>query len=671
MSFFYEIQKGKISAPVYKSYSSEMWESAYALRRQTSDCDRIYIAGRIIFRILDSLRKVNATIPKWCATDLHIKFLVGLSNRDQMLVSQLLRDSFTQNKAPFMNDLEHFKVELPTGQRAKPDELGSSIVDSLSTVIPDVWSMKDKEFAEGLSDVEKIHCLGYEMNLCNTYQWVESLWRDCLWNGYEFIENGKAGYIIRAAPGTATITAMSTATTSYRRNMFQTNLAGLLAEWWQHKISVTIKHAITSVQFVNGITGKGKEKTVHLSSEKTDDASDEAHFEAFLAKELVQKDFYAEILTQPVSKLNGESVERLFEVWLVLRSLSRASAARMRDSPVLKPNTLAGFSCAYRRKELVRIVSKAAKLDVSKTELLLEFLTFRKNGQTLWSQPLVEVESDKLLLPFSALHQANPLYVLECWLPMLSLDVGSKGNPFEREVRNSLSEGECSPAIRDIFSVFEDEITFFPNCKGERNEEIDLIFLVNKTLFIGEVKCSVVPVEDIHFYNNRSILTGAVAQALRKAGCVARNIDTFSKQLRKRGFEVPDGVVVKPLVVTNNLVNSGYPINSVPVVDIPLLTRYLEGSLTELSYKAGLEPLKITYFYNSAEEAELNIDAYFSNPPQLIHAKLGLQVREMEVPANYFDKSLPQLTLHIFEVEVDVEQVKKRLGWKTLVEDAA
>lgn len=149
---------------------------------------------------------------------------------------------------------------------------------------------------------------------------------------------------------------------------------------------------------------------------------------------------------------------------------------------------------------------------------------------------------------------------------------------------------------------------------------------------------------------------------MRKAACVERNIAAFTKQLRKRHFYIPEDVMIKPLVVTNNLVNAGYPINSVAVVDVPILTKYLEGSLTELSYKAGLEPIKVTTFYNSPEEAEQKFDAYLTDPPQLRHAKFGLQIRDRVVPANVFDDSLPKLTSRNFEVEIDVEDVKKRLG---------
>jgi hypothetical protein len=246
---------------------------------------------------------------------------------------------------------------------------------------------------------------------------------------------------------------------------------------------------------------------------------------------------------------------------------------------------------------------------------------------------------------------------------MLQLDLGAKGNPFEREVRKTLKNADRSQAIRDIFSVFGEDLTFFPNRRGERNEEIDLIFLVGGTLFIGEIKCSIVPIEDIDFYNNREILNGAVEQAIRKAACVERNLDAFSKQLKKRGFEVPSNVTVKPLVVTNNLINSGYPIKSVPVADLALLTRYLEGSLIELSYNAGLEPLKTMSFYCSPEEAEAKLDAYLADPPQLRHMKLGLQLRELKVPANFFDVTLPELTLRTYEVEIDVDEVKERLGF--------
>lgn len=662
MSFFTDVQKGKISSPVHRSYSRSAWENSYAEMRKTLDCDRIFNAGKIIFRVLDSLRTANSSIPKWCETGKHIKYLIGLSNRDTVVMTQLMRDRLHDLETPFMNDLEHFKVPLNTGQMVKPDEISSSSGDALTTVILDVLSNSSASVVHGLSDLEKLHLLAAQVNLCNTYQWLESIWRDCLWNGYEFADDGASGYYIEPHSETARSIAMATATSSYRRKMFQTNRLGLIGEIWNRQLSDVVKARLSTTEFVAAVSGSGKSRSIRLSSGKYEELEDKARFEAFATKDLVQHEYYEDILSRPVSKLGGENVTRLFDVWLVLRSLSRASAARIPDSSVVSPNTLLSFAPSFPRKELVGVVCRATKAPIEKIKPLLEFLTFRRRGHTLWSQPLLECENDRLLLPFATLHQSDPLYVLECWLPMLSLDIGAKGNPFEQQVRTSLQEADKSPLIQDIFSVFDGELTFHPNSRGERNEEIDLIFLVNKTLYIGEIKCSVVPIEDINFHNNRSILNGAAEQALRKSACVQRNLSTFSNQLKKLGFVVPSDANVKPLIISNNLINSGYPVKGVPVVDIPILERYLEGSLTELSYRAGLEPLQITHFYTSPDEAEQNIDAYFSNPPQLRHFKPSLRMRELEVPANLFSERLPRLRSRTYEVIVDVEEVKKRLA---------
>jgi hypothetical protein len=322
------------------------------------------------------------------------------------------------------------------------------------------------------------------------------------------------------------------------------------------------------------------------------------------------------------------------------------------------------FSISYARKEMVNLVHRATAIEVARVKILLEFLTFRKSPDTLWSRPLVEVAGNRLALPFAALHQSEPLFVLESWLPMLSLNVGAKGNPFEREVRSSLKTSTKSSLIEPIFSIFESDFVFHPNKKGERNEEIDLVFVINRTVYIGEIKCSVTPMEDIDFFNNRSIILGAVEQTKRKCASVQRNLAAFVNQLRKRGFHVSLDSTVKPLVVTNNLINSGYPVEGVPVVDIPILERYLEGSITELAYNAGINPLSIKTFYNSSQEAEQHIAEYFDNPPQLLDIKSGVRVRELSIPANLFDERIPRLTLREYEVIVDIDEVKKRLGFE-------
>jgi hypothetical protein len=561
-----------------------------------------------------------------------------------------------------MNDFEDFKLKLSNGQMAKPDEVNSSAIDSLTTIIPDVRSNSNEVKFDNINGLQKLNFLSFQINLCNAYQWVESTWQDCLWNGYEYIKDGSSGYYIQPASDAAHAVAISTAVTKYRRNMFQTNLVGLLSEIWRNQLSSKTKAQLTSTEIVTTIIRSGKSKKILLSSGKKNEVEDKAHFEAFVTKDLIQQEFYIDILSTRIEKLHGEPVSKLFDVWLVLRSLSRATAIRIDDASVRSPNALLSYASSYPRIEIAKLVMKATSLKISIVNTMLDFLTFRKRGDTLWSRPLIESKDGKILLPYAALHQAEPLYVLECWLPMLSINLGKKGNPFERQVRSSLKNTLKSPLISQIFSVFEHDLIFHPNHIDERNEEIDLIFLINKKLYIGEIKCSVVPIEGADFHNNRKILIGAAEQALRKSASVKRNIEKFRKQLRDRGFIVPMDIQIMAIVVSNNIINSGYAVNDVPVVDIPILERYLEGELIDLSFKAGLDPTNITHFYKSAEEAEERIDRYFRNPPQLRHFKPSVKMRELEIPANLFNENIPKLRIKGYEVNVNVEEVRGRLS---------
>lgn len=661
ISFVEHVRRQLISSPVHKSFNLEKWESGYKLHKSDENCDALFNSGLFINKVLSALRSEFQKISRWNNRATHIRYLIGLANKDDLVLVQKVRSNFSHSDEDFLiNSMQEFKVNLPYGAHT-PDEISQSLVESLSTAISHLLKTEIVPAQQITDDLEKLNVLSADLGICGLYQWIESIWEDCLWNGYSFSEIDKNTCKILPTSTSDIRVAETRSITDYRRITLLLHQTSVLGGIW-HRLAKPHKSKLMPISLVSGITKEGKRKRF-IFGPATDDKFDDAALFGFVAKDMVSFEYYQELLSECPKELKGNSVNQLIDAWLVLRSISMTSSRKFVDSDVFSPTTLLGFAPTYHTQDVARVIANCLHVELDTARRLVEFFTFTgKSNQTLYTQPLINLGNDTLVFSSSSLHRSNPIYVIERWLSQLSVDISKKGTPFEDHVRTALHQATKSPAISSQFQILSSGFKFSPGVKGERPEEIDLIFILGNTAYIGELKCAIVPTESTDYYNNRQIIAGAVTQVTRKVACIERNAMTFRRALMKRGISLSETYAVEPIVVLNNVINSGFPINDVAVVDLLIIERYLEGFLVDRARAdstGNLIPEHKIPFYDSAESARDYFLDYLKSPPQLRHIRGNVHPREIAVPIKAVDGSLPELKYVSFETGINLKEVIK------------
>jgi hypothetical protein len=657
MSFVEQVRHQKVSSPVHKSFDLKKWENEYSSHKSGANCDALFKSGIIIYGILSTLRNEHSKIIQWNDRATHIRYLIGMANRDDRIISLRIHNDFQSSPDQLLfNELEEYKIKLAHGEN-KPDEISQFMAESLTKSISSLLTTTIPLSAETNKIVE-LKSIFLDNSICGLYHWIEKIWEDCLWNGYEFQKAESHNYLISQTSDDSILASIIQSATEYRRSIIILHKSSILGSFWNQDLAPSIKAGLIPIKVVSQIQKIGRKRHFKLSATGSAPNSD-ALLAGFLAKDMVNLEYYAELLNENPKELKGSSVNQLINVWLVLRSLSKAASNRFQGDAVNSPAALLSFAPTYSFQEVSRLVMQCTNIEMQTVTNLIGFLTFSgKSNQSQYSQPIIDLGDGTLTLSSSATHQANPVYVLERWLAQLSINISKKGSPFERHVRKELVNSEASPIIEKHFQVLKKELKFSPGVKGERTEEIDLVFILGNTLFLGEIKCNITPTEPTDFYNNRQIIVGAVEQIVRKKICVEKHVATFKKVLTKHGLNMPDNFKVEPLVIVNNIINSGFPVDGVPIIDLLILTSYLSGKLVDRARSdsnGNLTEEHVIRYYDTLISAENNFVNYLCSPPQLRHIKS--KPRLARVPIDFFDESFPVTQYAAIESNVSLDEI--------------
>ena len=153
--------------------------------------------------------------------------------------------------------------------------------------------------------------------------------------------------------------------------------------------------------------------------------------------------------------------------------------------------------------------------------------------------------------------------------------------------------------------------------KKQFGEEIDVVFILGKTIFIGEAKCSIMPTSPVEINHYVKTLAKASSQIIRKKDFVLHNLSYMSKLL---GISIDKTYDFAPVIISNTQLASGVSLNDAVVTEVDVITQYLKGK-TKKHITDGLQdiPLKTIdiSFYDSEEEAGKKVIEYLKNPIML------------------------------------------------------
>ena len=255
------------------------------------------------------------------------------------------------------------------------------------------------------------------------------------------------------------------------------------------------------------------------------------------------------------------------------------------------------------------------------------------------------------------------LRAAEMWMSEGGLDISEKGLFFE-DVVNTRLQRWCDVSRVKAFRHLRasGDISF-----GDKKEQIDVLALVGKrTVLVGECKCTKYPVDARTRREHFDYLEQkAVRQLTRKLSFLNNNKAAFCKMF---GIEVdPSELRFLPVIIINHSAGAGFTVGGYPVVDPPILRRYIEMGYVDFHIRnIGRGNFQGDYgfkLYEDAGDAERNLEYYLANAPQVRLHMRSIQDRQI----TYFDEQGYGEPVVIHATEVIGNHTQESL--RRLVED--
>src|SRR3990167_185806 len=651
-NFIDKIRNGQIPGPTNRKFKIETWEKEWnAIKEESSEEEKkIYKAGRVFNEMLKETRNelgnaFNKQAPK-IKNSRYLELLFATSNRNTFLTKKIGED----NKEKIINLLHATSNNNKAGIEFSVDELIHSAVDGFEKAIENcVKRIKEKkEIPIGEQPTEVLEFIELESYFSQIYGTYESYWNALVWRYFDFIEHSKEEktYEIKQIK---TPEEIAYETSNLRKRKLHAHQAGILSDkifWKFFENDLYIKQI-----------GAGKNKDLKI--EKLEKATPEIQLHN---AQLKTSGFYLED-EFPVSLLEtnnkyGFNIKEALEVFRTLSLLSALYEKKYpENSAVYTPAKLMEYCTRVKKHKLIHATAKSTKLDTTKTEAILEFLTFKGKETDLWCHPLVEAETGKYCLLTSALSSPVLTRVVENWLTVLEIEMTAKGYQYEKTSLDDLN----SYLEKNHLAKNHDKATTQTIKISGVKEEIDIIFRIGSTVLIGEAKSIITTDSPISYYRAIKTLEGAADQAKRKTEFVKQNIN---ETLKKLGWKTNTQNIKEfiPFIINSNKIYSGFSIKDVPVIDDRIICKYFEKGefpIFSIPEDKGMRHIAWFEIYKTEQELEDNIGKYLKNPPQILEDQKNFEYKTAEIPCMN-DDSYKLAYTRLMPKTFDIENILKK-----------
>ncbi|MEY4530159.1 MAG: hypothetical protein RLZZ156_880 [Deinococcota bacterium] len=412
---------------------------------------------------------------------------------------------------------------------------------------------------------------------------------------------------------------------------------------------------LCEIQLVINITGEDRIEDIELGiNEKILSSA----VNTVSAKIWLQVGYYRFLLDEPLPNFSGFTLKQIILGWQLLQSLAVVVFDSFTLSEQDNIKHLLNFAPRIARGGLVNAFARALVLDSQRAEELMNVFVFgRVHNQEVWLQPLVPYKDDFCLV-IPSIHSVHLHRIVEGWMRQGGLDLDRRGPEFENFCLKEIVIAVEESPIKESIQILGKSINFTP--PDERSEEIDIVVIVADTILLIEAKCILWPDESLQFANYRDTVEAAVVQITRKRDAVTRNRDSFSKRIKDLGYKAPENFTVACCVLTNSAILSGFPIATVPIIDLSILNAFFKNEHIKFELRhlgESIQKHSITFYIN-AKEAGDTLNTYLTHPPQLTETKKYVKSREIEFPleSSEFGKFLHE----VYFVQVDVNEIRKQ-----------
>ena len=655
--FVKKVRYGNIAGPSQRNFKREEWIKRKDDSSLDDDDRRVVWAGLFLDDILSFLRKqIHLSDIDLCPEAL-VRLTIGLATHNLFQLHEHTRIARPKRGARAELDIPSILATTveADGQAFAPDELITGSGDGMKHMFrqlvgAEVGADRRKEHEVNREDLDNINA---ELNKAIMYHCAVEYWHDCL--GHEYgIARHEEGLVIEPSRPDLEIARV---VSIYRRLNISLQDDLMVGEWWLHKWPRAVKEKLCDIPLVRRIYGSERIERIELG---IDGKVLDAAVLGVAAMISLQYGYYQGFLDEPLPKLKEFTLNQVITGWRLLQSLAVVIVDSLKRAADDNPRDLLRFAPRISRKVLRSTFAKALSIGAERAEQLIEVFVFEGDAsEELWYQPLMRIGEDYCLVA-PCIHSVQLQRIVEGWMRQGGLDLDRRGPEFEKFCRDELARHAKDSPIAQSLAILDRAVEFTP--AGGRREEIDIVVLIGDTVLLVEAKCILWPDDSLQFSNYRDTVEKAVAQISRKKDAVLSDYPAFARRLRELGHVAPDKGDVVCCVLTNSAVYSGFPIDGVPVVDLPILGRYLKNKYVKVqSYHAGESTYQhVLHFYDDATQAGTRLGSYLSNPPQLSDTKQFVRHRDLFFPIE--SQEFGRLVKRTYKVEIDSEEMKIRYG---------
>jgi hypothetical protein len=603
-TFLDQVRNGKIAHPTQMGFDVNVWQQNYGAISEHDTVDtHLLDAGLFFNEIFCRLRDKLAECSFHCAGRRErLTALCALINHELAVLATKTKehDIPAGSTVPLPSIIEK-TVTLRSGIKVTPDQLITTLVDS--AVYPLDEALRASDEGESLA-TDLLGEVGLAFTVANLYRVTSDYWHECLWGG-KFIERHTSGRIL-IRPEDSEL-ARKEAVSDQRHYAQLFTGAQHAARMWRNRLSIMIKKAMVIEKgIVDFDPGRRKKfKVAKLKWHRRQNAPSN-----IISWIVAYEDYLQPFMRLPLPKTNGLTIETLRHVWDVLGTLIDAALRRIPDKQPDLDRFLA-HAIVVSRAEIEDVLVRALPLDGKVITSAIDFLTYRTRSDGLWQKPLIPLSGTEFLVVSAPLKYGNMLRTAERWLRQGGFDLDRRGPVFEKLARETIAKYlKDSPLLHDYY-VAPDTVFV-----GPEREEIDLLIRIGRLLLVGEAKCQIFPAEALETYRFRQRLSEGAVQATRKVIGIQNSLGELQSAV---GLSSIEDVTVVPLVLSNHILGSGYPIDGVPVVDLVYLGTLLKDgyfrTMVVMGRKGEEYPGNLVRFYTDQADAERCIPKLLSEQP--------------------------------------------------------
>ncbi|MBB3268774.1 hypothetical protein FHW79_006449 [Azospirillum sp. OGB3] len=465
---------------------------------------------------------------------------------------------------------------------------------------------------------------------CSIEKGYASLWQQTIWNDWKLIDDD--GAVIHA-PCDIDKEKLRISWGIRHESKFSQHAVLAISDW-KHKMSSDERQKKISRRTVTAIEVRpnGKKEfrvNVPKQSENKPDS-------LYLTKVSVDNSYLSLFWNENLPSV-GVSVSVAVEAFLIISDIAEVLARGLGKRGLSGRECVSLWSLGISVERLKEIFQQCLSVSDEQARVIIEFFSWTPTSyKGLWGAPLVSVSNgSRVCIARPVVSNPNMQRTIEIIMKRGGLtddeNENSRGKPFESNVRREIISAIKRNGILSKSICAEHAL----KRKGA-GEEIDLLFTIGRTLFVGEVKCWMFPSDPLEYANRNRAIEKAASQARKKAAWVKENIERVAGHLgvdsdRLKGFNVV------PIVVQNQSYGMSLEVNEVVVTDFDFLALYIGSS----RYTAGgalladgRESFRFESFYHSEIEAEANFCRTMKDPPVLKRFKDRLQWMVNEFPTS-------------------------------------